>query len=57
MGWYEDHSKAVAKRQAKKLIAGETEDSVREYLAECYWKPQEIDYIMQHAKRYAEREK
>lgn len=53
MGYAQDHINAVVRRQAKKLIAGENEQSIRKYLAECYWKPHEIDYIVRLAKRQA----
>ena len=53
MGYAEDHFRAVAKRQAAKLKAGESEKGIRKYLTECYWKSHEIDYILMLAKRQA----
>ena len=51
MGYLEDHVNAVIKRQAQKLLSGESEESVRKHLEYCHWKPNEIDIMVEKAKQ------
>lgn len=51
MGFYEDHLKFVAKRQAQKLKQGESEKAIVQYLEACGWEASEVEEILNIAKR------
>ena len=51
MSYYNDHLKAVAKRQAKQFKMGKSEKDIRKYLKNIGWLPNEVDTIINIAKR------
>lgn len=51
MSYYNDHIKAVAKRQAEKMKAGKREKDIRKYLSAIGWLPNEVDTIINIAKK------
>ena len=57
MGYYEDHIKAVAKRQAERLKSGKSASVIRKHLVWCGWQPGEVDTIMAIAERTVHNER